>query len=151
MIGLAADVAVQHADVQSGRIQPTEAQRQIFSHIAPGVADAVHMRQQFAVARDRMRLHGPGAENGEIRRRAPDRRPASQRIVIAVRDEDQNAALAQPLHAAHEAELRPDAAIGRIINIAREHDKGGLALNGHFHQSIERFERSVAQPSGDLG
>ena len=29
-------------------------------------------------------------------------------------------------------------------------DKGGLALNGHFHQCIEGFERSVAQPSGDL-
>src|SRR5262249_55154120 len=105
---------MQHAHVQWGgamSCQSPEAQRKVLAYGALSVADTGYLGQQLTVPHDRMRLH-VRADHGQIRRRAPYRRPAVERIVIAVRDENRDTALAEPFDAAQETELRPDAAFG---------------------------------------
>ena len=115
VIGLAAGVAVQYADVQwvgsMRRILSPKAQRKILAHVTVRIAGAVDLRQQLSFPNDGVGFHGVAAEDREVRGRAPDCGPAIQRIVIAMRNEDWNAALAQPLDAAQETELRPNTAI----------------------------------------
>src|SRR5947207_1400020 len=115
------------------------------------IADAVDLRQQLSVPNDGVGFHSVAAEDREVRGRAPDCGPAIQRIVIPMRDKNWNAAVGQPLDAAQESKLRPNTAVGGVVDIAGEHDEGGLALDRHPDQRVEGFERGIAQSAGDLG
>ena len=150
IFGLAARVAVQHADMQSDGSVSSKEQRKVLRNVAAGVADPGDVRQQFTPAPDRMRFHRIAAEHRQIRRRLADRRPAVGRIVISMRHEDVNPTLAKPFHPAQEAQLCADAALGCIVNVAGEHDKRSLPLDRHRPQRVERFERRIAQPVRNL-
>ena len=150
IVGRAAHAAVQHADVQPRRLISLEAERQILGHLPPAVADAVHLRQRGAGARHGVRFHGLRSENNQVTRHPAHRRPAVQRIVISVGDKDGNAMLTHPFHSAQEAQLRPHAAVGAIVEVSRERHERGFAVDRHSHQRVERFERGVPQTVGDL-
>ncbi len=150
VLRLAAGIAMQHADMQSQSVASPEAQGEIFGHVAACVADAVDLRPRLAVDHGGMRFHIVRSEDDQVAGQTGGHRPAVQRIVIAVRDENANAGFSEPLYSAQESQLSAHAAAGAIVDIAGEDDEGGLALDSHPHERVESFERGVAQPRGDL-
>ena len=86
---------MQYANMQPRLVASTEAQSQILSDVAAAVADSIHLRAGLACDPDSVCFDGFGAEHDEVARQPGRYRPAVQRIVIPVRDENGNAALAQ--------------------------------------------------------
>src|SRR6185295_5112157 len=116
--------------------------------VGPLVADTIHRGQAHPLTLDGRGPDTAAAKDGYTPRPDANGRPTFERIVIAVRDERLNPALGETLEAAQEAQLRPHTALRAVIDVAREHQKGGLARDGKLHQVVPGGERRIAERIG---
>ncbi|OPZ46025.1 MAG: hypothetical protein BWY94_00939 [Actinobacteria bacterium ADurb.BinA094] len=151
VLGGGAHIGVQQADVKTGTARAREAEREVLPNLAPRVADAVHDRDLHAVELDGDRLDPLRAEDRDAGRPPGDRRPAVQRIVVAVDDEGADAGLVQTPHAGEKADLRAQPALGAVVDVAGEEHEQHLALERQVDEPLPRLQGRLAQGPGHAG
>ena len=76
-----------------------------------------------------------------------ERRPTRlDRVVVAVHDEARDTGVRQAGEAVPEAQLRPQAPLGPVVDVAGDDEEGGLALQAQLDEGVERGQRGLAKP-----
>ena len=122
MVRVAAHVGVKQADAETagpgaGHREAAKQRRQILAHLPPGVAVSVDRGPFRRIGEHRLARH-LRPEAHAARRQGQPRLPAVQRVVVAVADEGAYARRRQPLQPSHELQLRPQAAVGSVVDVA---------------------------------
>ena len=91
--------------------------------------------------RERLDLDLAGAEHLDAGRPLLNRRPAVQRVVIAVDDEGPYACFIEALEPGEEAQLRSHSAVGAIVDVASDEQEGRLALDGEGDDVVPSLQR----------
>jgi hypothetical protein len=69
--------------------------------------------------------------------------------VVTVDDIDRYSGFRESPQSVAEAQLRPDMAVGAIVDIAGDHQEVGLLFNAEVNEIAERLERRFLQPVAD--
>jgi hypothetical protein len=125
-----------------------ESARQVLAHDAPGEAGAVNRDPLRARRVERYRLrfrpkaiaalgHGEG------------RLPAIEWIVVTVRDERTDAVVGESLEPGLERQLRAQAAVRSIVDIAGDEEGIDMAIDAQVDDALERIEGRCARKLPD--
>lgn len=143
--------AVQHADLKG--VVPGVVARKVFGKIAAflsaRMADAVHERQHATVAQDGAAFHGL-AEDGHIVGPFHGCEAGGQRVVVAVRDKDGNAEALQARAAVPQLQLRLDAALFLIIDVAGQNQEMRPFRLAQPDQPLQCGSRRILQQSRQM-
>jgi len=117
VLGFACRVGVQQADVEGLASGPFEPLGEIVAYVASAIADAMDVNR-LPTDLDRHRLDCVRTEDGNPAGPLPDRRPAVERVVVAVHDQRLYSGRRQALQSVEESQLRPYATLRAVVDIA---------------------------------
>ena len=123
--------------------------RQVLSHLPAWIADAVYGRPSWLVGEHRLATD-LRTEANTSRRKVQPCFPAVQRVVVAVADERPDPGVVQALQALDEPQLRPEAAVGAVVDVPRHQEGIDLLPDTQVDDALVSVKGGAAQLLGHI-